>query len=28
MDLEGGNLPLDEVIEGLEVYQHLLNNQT
>ena len=24
MELEDGNLPLDEVIEGLEVYQHLV----
>lgn len=28
MDLEGGNLPMDEVIEGLEVYRCLLNIQT
>lgn len=28
MELEDGNLPLDEVIEGLEVYLHLVNFRT
>ncbi|WP_291349130.1 DUF6483 family protein [Desulfosporosinus sp.] len=26
VDLENGNLPLDEVIEGLKVYQNLLSH--
>ncbi|SDG90957.1 DUF6483 family protein [Desulfosporosinus hippei] len=28
VELENGNLPIDEVIEGLDVYRNLLNNPT